>query len=178
MFNIFVDYPEEDEEFRIVEMTTSTHASRIDRMLSATDILEMQDIVRKVPVAPYVIRYAMKFTRLTRKGSRVAPGAPAAAGTARGREADVPDFVRDYVTWGAGPRASQFLILAAKARAVLHGRYYVSCEDVRVVAPPVLRHRIITNFNAEAEGIKPDDIVRRLIEIIPRDPAEKAESRS
>ncbi len=173
MFNIMVDYPEEEEEFRIVEMTTSTHVPRIDRVLSATDILEMQDIVRKVPVAPYVIRYAMKFTRLTRKGSRVATpvGAPG-----RGA-ADVPDFIRDYVTWGAGPRASQFLILAAKARAVLHGRYYVSCEDVRAVAPPVLRHRIITNFNAEAEGIKPDDIVRRLTEMIPRDPSEKAEAR-
>jgi MoxR-like ATPase len=173
MFNILVDYPEEDEEFRIVEMTTSTHTPRIDRVLSATDILEMQDIVRKVPVAPYVIRYAMKFTRLTRKSSRVAAtvGAPS-----RGAS-DVPDFVRDYVTWGAGPRASQFLILAAKARAVLHGRYYVSCEDVRAVAPPVLRHRIITNFNAEAEGIKPDDIVRRLTDMIPRDPSEKAEGK-
>jgi MoxR-like ATPase len=176
MFNIYVDYPEEEEEFRIVEMTTSTHQPKIERMLSATDILEMQDIVRKVPVAPYVIRYAMKFTRLTRKGGRAAAvpaGAPAAGG-ARPREADVPDFVRDYVTWGAGPRATQFLILAAKARAVLHGRYYVSCEDVRAVAPPVLRHRIITNFNAEAEGVKPDDIVRRLADLIPRDPAEKA----
>src|SRR5262249_9102803 len=173
MFNILVDYPEEEEEFRIVEMTTSTHTPKVDRVLSATDILEMQDIVRKVPVAPYVIRYAMKSTRLTRKGSRVA--APAGAPTAaRGRDADLPDFVRDYVTWGAGPRASQFLILAAKARAVLHGRYYVSCEDVRAVAAPVLRHRIITNFNAEAEGVKPDDIVRRLIDRIPRDPNEQA----
>ena len=90
------------------------------------------------------------------------------------KEVEVPDFIRDYVTWGAGPRATQFLILAAKARAVLHGRYYVSCEDVRAVAPPVLRHRIITNFNAEAEGIKPDDIVRRLIDRIPRDPNEQA----
>jgi MoxR-like ATPase len=170
MFNIFVDYPEEEEEFRIVEMTTSTHVPKIERVLSATDILEMQDIVRKVPVAPYVIRYAMKFTRLTRKGSRVGVG----AGTQRKVDGDVPDFVRDYVTWGAGPRASQFLILAAKARAVLHGRYYVSCEDVRAVAPPVLRHRIITNFNAEAEGLRPDDIVRRLTELIPRDPSEKS----
>src|ERR1051326_2037542 len=145
MFNILVDYPEEEEEFRIVEMTTSTHVPKLDRVLSATDILEMQDIVRKVPVAPYVIRYAMKFTRLTRKD-----------------KGEVPEFIRDYVTWGAGPRASQFLVLGAKARAVLHGRYYVSCEDIRAVAAPVLRHRIITNFNAEAEGIKPDDIVRRL----------------
>jgi MoxR-like ATPase len=162
MFNIFVDYPEEEEEFRIVEMTTSTHAAKIDRVLSSTDILEMQDIVRKVPVAPYVIRYAMKFARLTRKGSRVNVG----VNTQRKVETEIPDFVRDYVTWGAGPRA--------KARAVLHGRYYVSCEDVRAVAPPVMRHRIITNFNAEADGVKPDDIVKRLIELIPRDPAEKS----
>jgi MoxR-like ATPase len=157
MFNILVDYPEEEEEFRIVEMTTATHQPQLTRVLSATDILEMQDIVRKVPVAPYVIRYAMKFTRLTRK-----------------EKGDVPDFIKEYVTWGAGPRASQFLVLAAKARAVLHGRYYVSCEDIRAVAPAVLRHRIITNFNAEAEGIKPDEIVRRLSDIIPRDPNEKA----
>jgi MoxR-like ATPase len=157
MFNILVDYPEEEEEFRIVEMTTAVHQPQLERVLSATDILEMQDIVRKVPVAPYVIRYAMKFTRLTRKDK----------GT-------VPDFVRDYVTWGAGPRATQFLILTAKARAVLHGRYYVACEDVRAVAPAVLRHRIITNFNAEAEGVKPDEIVRRLADMIPRDPQDKA----
>ena len=119
MFNIHVDYPEEEEEFRIVEMTTSTHVPQIERVLSATDILEMQEIVRKVPVAPYVIRYAMKFT---------AADAQASEG------ASVPDFIRDYVTWGAGPRATQYLILAAKARAVLHGRYYVSCEDIRAVA--------------------------------------------
>jgi MoxR-like ATPase len=156
MFNVLVDYPEEEEEFKIVEMTTSIHRPSVDRVLSATDILEMQDLVRKVPVAPYVIRYAMKFTRLTRKDK----------GT-------VPDFIRDYVTWGAGPRATQYLVLGAKARAVLHGRYYVSCEDIRAVAAPVLRHRIITNFNAEAEGIKPDDIVQRLADMIPRDPNEE-----
>jgi MoxR-like ATPase len=153
MFNILVDYPEEEEEYRIVERTTTTLQPEIDRVLSGADILEMQDIVRRVPVAPFVIRYAMKFTRLTRKG-----------------KGEVPAFVRDYVTWGAGPRATQYLVLGAKARAVLHGRYYVSCEDIRDVAGPVLRHRIITNFNAEAEGIKPDDIVRRLAGLIPRDP--------
>jgi MoxR-like ATPase len=158
MFNVHVDYPEEEEEFRIVEMTTGIHQPMIQRVLSATDILEMQDIVRKVPVAPYVIRYAMKFTRLTRKD-----------------KGDVPDFIREFVTWGAGPRATQFLVLGAKARAVLHGRYYVSCEDIRAVAGPVLRHRIITNFNAEAKGIKPDEIIRRLAEIIPRDPNEGKE---
>src|SRR3954451_20785392 len=93
MFNIFVDYPEEEEEFRIVEMTTSNHLPQIDRVLSATDILEMQDIVRKVPVAPYVIRYAMKSPRLTRRDKKAT---------------DTPDFIRDYVTWGAGPRATQY----------------------------------------------------------------------
>jgi MoxR-like ATPase len=158
MFNVMVDYPDEEEEFRIVEMTTTIHQPKVERVLSATDILEMQDIVRKVPVAPYVIRYAMKFTRLTRK-----------------EKGEVPDFIREYVTWGAGPRATQFLVLGAKARAVLHGRYYVSCEDIREVAFPVLRHRIITNFNAEAKGIKPDDIIRRLGEMIPRDPNEGKE---
>jgi MoxR-like ATPase len=151
MFNIKVDYPEEDEEFRIVEQTTSMNRQKVNRVVSGTDLLEMQDIVRKVPVAPYVIRYAMKFTRATRKDK----------GT-------VPDFIRDYVTWGAGPRASQFLVLAAKARAVLKGRFHVSCEDVRAVALPVLRHRIITNFNAEADGIKSDHIVQRLVDFVPR----------
>ncbi len=156
MFNILVDYPEEEEEFRIVEMTTSNVTPQLERVLSAEDILEMQEIVRKVPCAPYVIRYAMKFTRLTRKD-----------------KGEVPDFIRNYVTWGAGPRATQYLVLGAKARAVLHGRYYVSCEDIRAVAAPVLRHRIITNFHAEAEGVKPDEIVRRLADVIPRDPNEK-----
>src|SRR5438874_10272356 len=141
-------------------MTTTAHYPQLEKVLSANDILEMQDIVRKVPVAPYVIRYAMKFARLTRK-----------------EKGDVPDFIREYVTWGAGPRATQYLVLGAKARAVLHGRYYVSCEDIRAVAIPVLRHRIITNFNAEAEGIKPEDIVKRLGDIIPRDPKEEALAR-
>jgi len=152
MFNIRVDYPNEEEEFRIVEATASIKRPDISRVVSAADLLEMQEIVRKVPVAPYVIRYAMQFTRLTRK-----------------EKGKVPDFIRDYVTWGAGPRASQYLVLAAKARAVLRGRFHVSCEDVRAVALPVLRHRIITNYNAEADGIKPDDIVLRLIDLIPRE---------
>jgi MoxR-like ATPase len=156
MLNVRVDYPDEDDEYHIVQTTTGGGASTVERVVSASDLLEMQDLVRKVPVAPYVIRYALKFTRATRK-----------------EKGDVPDFVRDYVTWGAGPRASQYLVLAAKARAVLQGRPYVSCEDVRAVAAPVLRHRILTNFNAEADGIKSDDIVRRLIEAVPREAAEK-----
>jgi MoxR-like ATPase len=163
MLNIQVDYPDEDEEFDIVQATTGGPGAGVERVVSATDLLEMQDLVRKVPVAPYVIRYALRFTRATRKEKGGAPG----------ESGSVPDFVKDYVTWGAGPRASQYLILAAKARAVLHGRPYASCADVRAVAPPVLRHRILTNFNAEADGVKPDDIVRKLIDVIPRE-AEKA----
>jgi MoxR-like ATPase len=156
MLNIRVDYPDEEEEFHIVQSTTGGPAAAVERVVSATDLLEMQDLVRKIPVAPYVIRYALRFTRATRQ-----------------EKGEVPDFVRDYVTWGAGPRASQYLILAAKARAVLHGRPYVACEDVRAVAAPVLRHRIMTNFNAEADGVKPDDIVRRLIDTIPREAGER-----
>jgi MoxR-like ATPase len=152
MFNIKVDYPEEDEEYRIVEATTSPRKARLDRVVNAEELLEMQAVVLQVPVAPHVIKYAMRLARTTRK------------------EGDnVPDFVQKYITWGAGPRASQYLVLGAKARAVLYGRYYASTEDVRAVAAPVLRHRIITNYNAEADGVKPDDIVQRLVDLIPKD---------
>jgi MoxR-like ATPase len=160
MFNILVDYPDVDEEFEIVRTTTAVHVPRVDKVLSAKEILELQEIVRKVPVADHVIRYAMKFTRLTRK-----------------EKGDVPEFIKNYVSWGAGPRASQFLVLGAKARAVLYGRYYANCEDVGAVAGPVLRHRIITNFSAEAEGIKPDDIVAKLAAMIPVDESEGASGR-
>ncbi len=150
MFNVFVDYPSEDEEFQIVKRTTAAVEHQLSPTLSAEDILSLQQIVRKVPVADHVTRYALKFTRLTRR-----------------EQGEVPQFIRDYVSWGAGPRASQYLVLGAKARAVLHGRFYASCEDVRAVAHPVLRHRIMTNFNAEAEGVKADDIIEKLINVIP-----------
>jgi len=153
MFNINVGYPSEDEEFQIVRMTTMGRKVDLQHVLSGEEVLALQDIVRKVPVADHVIRYALQFTRLTRKGE---------TGT------QLPDFVNEYVGWGAGPRASQYLILAGKARALLKGRYHVSTEDIRQVALPVLRHRIVTNFNAEAEGIKPDTIVKKLIDFIPR----------
>lgn len=156
MFNVRVEYPEEEEEYKIVEQMTAMTRPTIQRVVSAVDLLDLQEIVRRVPVAPYVIRYAMKFTRATRRN-----------------QPSAPDFIRDYVTWGAGPRASQYLVLAAKARAILKGRFYVSCEDIRAMALPVLRHRIITNFNAEADGIKSDDIIRRLIDFIPRDPLDR-----
>jgi MoxR-like ATPase len=157
MFNIYVDYPDEEEEFQIVKRTTNDVEQTLTRTLTAEEILALQHIIRRVPVADHVTRYALRFTRLTRR-----------------EKGEVPDFINDYVSWGAGPRASQYLVLGAKARAVLHGRYYASCEDVRAVAAPVLRHRIMTNFNAEAEGIKPDDIIARLTELIPADDSETA----
>ena len=151
MFNINVGYPSEEEEFQIVRLTTMGREVQLAHVLSGEEVLRLQDIVRKVPVADHVIRYALQFSRLTRK-----------------TEGNVPDFVNEYVAWGAGPRASQYLILAGKARALLKGRYHVSTEDIRQVALPVLRHRIVTNFNAEAEGIKSDAIVKKLIDYIPR----------
>ena len=157
MFNILVDYPDEDEEYEIVRRTTAEVQTQVTATLSAEEIVALGEIVRKVPVAEHVMRYALQFTRRTRR-----------------EKGEVPDFIRDYVSWGAGPRASQYLVLGAKARAVLQGRYYVSSEDIRAVALPVLRHRIITNFNAEADGIKPDDLIRRLIDTIPIDEREPA----
>jgi MoxR-like ATPase len=149
LFMVLVDYPNESEELEIVKRTTSDVTTKLTATLSAEDVLELSHIVRRVPVADHLARYAIQFARRTRVG-----------------EAGVPEMVRSYVSWGAGPRASQNLILAAKARAVLHGRYCVSGDDIRAVAAPVLRHRIVTNFNAEADGIKPDDIVAHLAETI------------
>ena len=152
MFHVLVDYPSEDEEFRIVRQTTADVEATVTPTLSGEQILALQRIVRRVPVADHVIRYALDLVRRTRPNA-----------------SDAPDFTRSYIQWGAGPRASQYLILGAKARAVLQGRFYAGCDDVRAVAHPVLRHRILTNFNAEAEGIKPDDLIRRLIETVRAD---------
>ena len=152
MFMVLVDYPEESEEFDIIRLTTTTMEAKVSQLMEGEDILRLQEIVRKVPVADHVIRYAMRLSRSTR------PHKP-----------EAKDFVKDWVTWGAGPRATQYLILGGKARAVLSGRYYVSCEDVESVAHPVLRHRIITNFNAEAEGVTPDALVDRLLASIPKE---------
>jgi MoxR-like ATPase len=123
----------------------------IEKVLSYDEWQQLQALVRRVPVADSVIRYAMQFARLTRQSE------------------NMPDFIRQYVSWGAGPRASQYLILGAKARAILHGRPYAGVQDVQAVAAPVLRHRILTNFNAEAERVRPDDIVQKLIALIPED---------
>jgi MoxR-like ATPase len=145
MYNVRVDYPKRDEEERIVATTTSAYEAKLEHVLTAQDILELQKLVRRVPVADHVVRYAVRLARAT-----------------RGRE-DAPDFVKQWVSWGAGPRASQFLVLGAKTRAVLLGRYAPGVEDVKAVAPAVLRHRIVSNFNAEAEGIKPERIIEDLL---------------
>ncbi len=147
MFNIRVDYPTEDEEMLIMKMTTATYKPDVKEVLTGEQILALQDIVRKVPVSDEMIEYAVDLARATRIN-----------------ESDAPDFVKQWVGWGAGPRASQYLILGAKARAVLLGRYHVDLEDIRSVAVPVLRHRVLTNFSAEAEGITSDTIIEKLLE--------------
>ncbi len=150
MFNIFVDYPSEQEELDIIKLTTATYEADLEKVLSGEDILSLQEIVRRVPVADHVINYCLKLTRMTRV-----------------TKPEAPEFVKKWVSWGAGPRASQYLILGGKARALLSGRFYVSTDDIRAVAHPVLRHRIITNFSAEAEGITPDKIIDMLIDEVP-----------
>ncbi len=152
---ILVDYPSEEEELEIVKLTTAADASAVEAQLTAEEIIQLQRIVRKVPCSDHVIRYAMTLARWTRRG-----------------KGEVPSFVDDYVAWGAGPRASQHLVMAGKARALLRGRYYVSTEDIRQVAHSVLRHRVITNFNAEADGVDSDRVIDLLIEKAPRDASE------
>jgi MoxR-like ATPase len=149
MFSVLVDYPAPAEEAEIVKNTTSAYVPDLARVLSAAEIGGLQELVRRVPVADQVIAFAVRLAGATRPGN-----------------ADSPKFIRDWVSWGAGPRASQYLILAAKTRAMLGGRYTPSTDDVRAVAQPVLRHRIVTNFAAEAENMKPDAIVKRLLETI------------
>ena len=151
MFMISVGYPKADEELAIMRATTSAVKSTVSQTLSAEDILRLQETVRRIPVGEHIFKYAMSLSRATRPN-----------------ELEAPDFVKEYVGWGAGPRASQYLILGAKARAALYGRLHVTVEDVVKIATPVLRHRIITNFNAEAEGMNPDKIVQKLLETTPK----------
>ena len=156
MFKILVGYPTREEESRIVSLTTQEQKDDVKALLGGEEILALQKIVRRVPVAPAVVDHALDIVRKTRVRERSEP---------------VPDFIKKYVSWGAGPRACQYLILGGKARALLHGRHHVSTEDIAKVAHPVLRHRLITNFNAEAEGITTDKIVDRLLEHVGADDA-------
>jgi MoxR-like ATPase len=150
MFKIFVKYPTWDEEFDIVRLTTAFQEVQLKPVLDGDAIIQLQGIIRRVPAADHVIEYVMRLVRATRV-----------------TEADCPEIVRDYVSWGAGPRACQYLILGGKVRAVLHGRFHVSTEDIQAVARPVLRHRLVTNFTADAEGYDTDKIADRLLEIVP-----------
>jgi MoxR-like ATPase len=152
MFMIVVDYPSAEEERRIMKLATGVPLAKPQPVMSADDILDLQQIVRRVPVAEHVYEYAEKLVRVTR------PKSPEAL-----------DFCTKWLTWGAGPRAGLNLILAAKARAMLNGQYHVSCDDVAAVALPVFRHRIIPNFAAQSEGVTPDDITRKILEAVPKD---------
>lgn len=146
MFNLWLDYPTFDEEVEIVNSTTTLHTPEVSKVLSAQEIIQFQDLVRKIPVAPNVVNYAVRLVRSTRPNG------------------ESPKIVKDYVRYGAGPRASQFLILGAKARAALDGRFTPEIDDIKAVALPVLRHRIVTNFNAEAENVSTVKILEKIID--------------
>lgn len=145
MFNILIDYPKRDEEISIVQSTTASEKLLLDKVIPKQEILEYQNLVRRVPVAENVVEYAVDLVNSTRPGE------------------NANKIINDMIDWGAGPRASQYLILGAKARAILDGRPAPDIEDVKILALPVLRHRVLTNFNAEAEGVSVDDILKKLL---------------
>lgn len=148
MFNLWLDYPSYEEEVKIVQTTTSEYLAKLDKIVTGEEIMVFQDLLRKVPVADNVIDYAVKTVHMTRPNNDSSP-----------------KYIKDWISWGAGPRASQYLILAAKARAVTTGRFTPNIDDVRFATIPVLRHRIITNFSAEADGINTVDIIKKLITV-------------
>ena len=146
MFNLWLEYPSFSEEIDIVKATTSPYTPELRRVLDAEEIVSFQDLIRRVPVSDSLVEFAVQLVARTRP-----------------KDARSPQFIKDWLTWGAGPRASQYLILGAKTRAILSGRYNPDIEDVRAMAVPVLRHRIIPNFNAEADGVTPLSIVNKLL---------------
>jgi MoxR-like ATPase len=154
LFLIRVDYPSDAEEEQIMRIGTSDQKPEVGKVLSGDDILRLQKIVRRVPVADHIFGYAKKITRMSR------PGRPEAG-----------DFVNKWLTWGAGPRASMNLILAAKAHAILDGNFHVSAADVSAVALPILRHRLIPSFAAQSEGVSADDVVKRILDVVPANQA-------
>ncbi|MBN1397774.1 MAG: MoxR family ATPase [Bacteroidetes bacterium] len=146
MLNLWLDYPSFKEEVQIVKTTTSKYDASVESILSAQDIIGFQNLVRGVPVADNVIEYSVKLAESTRPSS-----------------SDAPSYIKNWIRWGAGPRASQYLILAAKARAILHGKFTPDIDDVKAMAEPVLRHRLVTSFNAEAEGVSAIQIIEKLV---------------
>ncbi len=155
MFNIYVDYPALDEEIEVVARTTTSNEAEPQIVIDKEAVIHLQKVVRKIPVSHHVIGYAVKLARATRPSDAMAP-----------------EITKKYVSTGAGPRAGQYLVLAAKARAVLEGRIHVSCNDVRKAAMPVLRHRILTNFSADSEGLSSVDIIKKLLEEV-KEPGEE-----
>lgn len=147
MFNLWLDYPSYEEEIKVVQTTTSGYNAKLNKVVTAEEILVFQDLIRRVPVADNVIQFAVKVANMTRPVN-----------------GNSPDFIKQWITWGAGPRASQYMILAAKSRAVIQGRFTPNIDDVKAAMLPVLRHRIITNFSAEAEGISAVDVIKKLAE--------------
>jgi len=160
MFNIKVDYPSAEEEEQILAVTTRSEKVEVNKVLSAKAILNLQKLVASVAVSPYIVQYVARLVRATRPSDPSAPG-----------------YIKEWVDWGAGPRAGQFLILGGKALAAMDGRFSVAIQDVQKIAIPVLRHRISTNFQAQAEGISPEDIIQRLLREIPPPPMPKFEGR-
>jgi MoxR-like ATPase len=150
MFNLWLDYPSQPDEVRIVKATTSQYLPALSRVITGKQIIAFQELVRRVPVADNVVEYAVGLATRTRP-----------------RNPDAPKFIRDWLSWGAGPRASQYLVLGAKTRALLTGRHTPDIGDVRAVTGPVLRHRIVPNFNAEADGVTAIEIVERLVREMP-----------
>jgi MoxR-like ATPase len=150
MFKVFVRYPEYAEEYRIAETTTAEYNPTVSHVLTGDEIAALQQIVRRVPVAPHVIHYALRLVRATRV-----------------EQGEKYDFIQDWVSWGAGPRGVQYLLLGGKARAVIEGRFFVTTDDIKAVAHPVLRHRVLTNFTADSEGISSDKVIDRLLDALP-----------
>ncbi|MBL9031326.1 MAG: MoxR family ATPase [Phycisphaerae bacterium] len=165
MFMIQIGYPDAEQELEIVKRSTTKRDVKIAPVLGNADIVRVQELVRQMPVADHVIRYALRLVRATRIKE------PMDGGLQR------PQMVKDYVGWGAGPRASEYLVLSAKARAILSGSTHVTPEHIRAVAPPVLRHRIMTNFNAEADQVTPDSIVESLLKEVPVEGASPAQQK-
>ena len=149
MFNVVINYLPEDDEVAVVDQTTARKPAAIEPIFSGEDVLRFHELVRQVPIAKNLVRYAVRL-----------------AASSRPQQAGSPAFVNDWVSWGAGTRAAQFLALGAKARALLQGRTHVSAEDIRALAAPVLRHRILVNYRAEAEGANVDAVIRRLLETV------------
>jgi MoxR-like ATPase len=156
MFMVTVHYPTREEELEVLRRTTGAAAEAVERVISGAEILRLQEIVRRVPVGDHVFHFVLDVIRMTR------PNEPGAS-----------DFVRHWLSWGAGPRAGQFMILAGKARALMRGRLYVTIEDIEAVAAPALRHRIVPNFNAEAEGITVEQIIEKVLTLVPRGKGER-----